>query len=150
MARCCGRRNACRMVPVLGCVRESSGAVAPTPRYKRWPLFGVCLMAFKLEDGQQVPLSVAFLDKHGHPATVDGAPEWFVDNSEVLALEPAADGMSCLIKAVGPIGTATVSMKADADLGDGVKELVGLFEVEVTAGQATTVVITPGTPTEQE
>jgi hypothetical protein len=96
-----------------------------------------------------VTLGVAFVDKKGNPAKVDGVPQWLVDNPNVLALTPATDGMSCTVAAVGPLGTATVSLKADADLGIGVIDVVGAFEVEVTGGQATAVTITPGAPSEQ-
>ncbi len=106
-------------------------------------------MAFTLTDSQQVPVSVAITDKKGNPAKVDGVPVWQVDNPNVLALTPAADGMSCLVAAVGPLGTAKVSMTADADLGAGITEIIGVLDIEVTGGTATTVVLTPGTPTDQ-
>ncbi len=106
-------------------------------------------MAFELTDCQQVTLSVTFLDKKGNPARVDGAPAWLVDNPNVLALTPAADGLSCLVSAVGPLGSALVTLTADADLGAGVVSVIGTFAVDVTAGAATTVAITAGTPEEQ-
>jgi len=104
---------------------------------------------FQMTYSQQVTLSVAFTDKKGNPAAVDGVPEWSTDNPTVLALTPAADGLSCLVKAAGPLGTAKVTLKADADLGAGVTDIVGTFDVEITAGVATTVTITAGTPEEQ-
>jgi hypothetical protein len=106
-------------------------------------------MAFQLPDSQQVRLSLAFVDKKGNPAPVDGKPEWQVDNPNVLALVPSDDGLSCLVQAMGPLGPATVSVKADADMGEGVQPIAGLFEVMVTAGPAASVVITAGTPEEQ-
>lgn len=106
-------------------------------------------MAFSLTATQQCDLTIAVTDAKGNPAPVDGPPQWFVDNPAVLALTPAADGMGCLVAAVGPLGTALVSVKADADLGAGVVELVGTLEVEVTAGQAALMAIVPGVPTEQ-
>jgi hypothetical protein len=98
---------------------------------------------------QNLPLSVTFKDKKGNDAPVQGAPEWLVDNPNVIALTPAADGMSCVAGAVGPIGTALVSVRADADLGDGTVHVIGTLDINVTGGAATTVEIVPGTPEEQ-
>ena len=71
------------------------------------------------------------------------------DNTDVLALTPAGDGMSCIVAAVGAIGTGIVTLTADADMGGGVKPVIGTLEVSITAGEATNVVLTPSTPTEQ-
>lgn len=99
---------------------------------------------------QKAPLTVEILDKKGNPAPVDGVPDWMVDNSELLALTPSADGMSCEIAAVGPLGVATVTFRADADLGTGFKPIMGTSEITLTGGEATVVNITMGTPVEQE
>lgn len=103
-------------------------------------------MAFTLKDTQRVQLSVKFVDKVGNPAKVDGIPEWSVDNPNVAKLEPAADGLSCMVSAVGPLGTAKVTLKADADLGAGVSEIAGTFDLEVVASAASIVTIEAGTP----
>ena len=142
------RRRKPRLVPRLGVVTEQTGPVAPTPQFQGKKK-GRLIVAFQLTDSQQTTVTIKPQDKKGNPAPVDGAPQWLVDNPNVLALTPSADGLSCLVAAVGPLGTATVSVKADADLGGGVTELVGLLEVEVTGGQAVTVALEPGTPTEQ-
>lgn len=138
-----------KMIPIIGPVRETSGSIIKTSNKYKFPLTGVLLMAFKLTDTQQVDLSATFIDKKGNPAPVDGLPEWFTDNPNVLSLVPSPDGLACKISAVGPIGTAIVSMKADADLGSGIIPISGLFDVEVVSGAAVQVTITPGTPSEQ-
>ena len=137
------------MIAVLGVVRENTGPVIPTPQFKRWPILGATLVATQLTSTQKQSLSVVFTDKKGNPAPVDGIPAWGVDNPNVLALDPAPDGMSCEVAAVGPLGTAKVSIQADADLGAGVVALAGVYDVEVTASQATTVEITGGPIVEQ-
>lgn len=106
-------------------------------------------MAFQMTATQQCELTITIVDRKGNPAPVDGPPQWFVDNPAVLSLTPAADGMSCSMAAVGPLGTALVSVRADADLGAGVAELIGTLEVEITGGTAAAVAIVPGPPTEQ-
>lgn len=137
-----------RLIPILGRISEQSAPVTATPQF-RGGKKGRLLMAFQLSDSQHVPLSIAAVDKKGKPAKLDGAPEWLVDNTELLALTPSADGMSCDVAAVGPLGIGTVTVKADADLGAGRVELIGTLEIEVTGGQATNVVINPGAPSEQ-
>lgn len=106
-------------------------------------------MATEITVTQQLPVTVEFRDKKGNPAKVDGAPVWATDNTDVLALTPAADGLSCNVVAVGVIGIGTVQVTADADLGAGVVPVIGTLEISVTAGAAAVVTLTPGTPTEQ-
>lgn len=138
------------MIPVLGPVRENSGRVTATPQYARWPLLGGnLLVAFQMTASQQVALSVKFTDSKGNPASVDGVPQWLIDNPNVVALQPAPDGLSCTAVAMGPLGTVTVSMRADADLGAGSEEIIGTFDMQIVAGQATLVQITAGAPVEQ-
>jgi hypothetical protein len=85
----------------------------------------------------------AFKDSKGNPAKVDGVPEWATDSPEVLSLEPAADGMTCKVTALGLITSADVPARvqvtADADLGAGVKPIIGVLEFDVTPGEAVTV-----------
>ncbi len=109
-------------------------------------------MALELPVGKQVSLGVIILDAANNPARVDGVPVWTVDNTDVLSVEAAADGMSCVVKTIGPLSATAplVTFSADADLGAGVKPLIGTFTVTVTAGEAVRVEITPtGPPTDQ-
>ncbi len=145
---CCEPQAEYRLVPVLGPVREQTGPATPTPNMKRWPLLGEKIMAFSLTSSQLVSLSVVVTDKKGNPAAVQD-PVWAISNSELLAIVPAADNLSATVSAIGPLGTVTVSFQADADLGAGVVPVAGLLEVEVVAGAASLITITPGTPSEQ-
>src|SRR5262245_52998880 len=132
------------MIPILGVVTESQGPVAPTPQFKKWPITGSLLLAVQLTSTQRQSLSVAFTDGKGNPAPVDGQPQRMVDNPNVIALSPSLDGMACDIAAVGPLGTALVSIQADADMGAGYIAVAGTYAVEVIAGRATAVVIAGG------
>lgn len=89
------------------------------------------------------------LDKRGNPAPLDGAPSWESSDPAKVAIEPAADGMSATISAVGPLGTAQVIVSADARLGPDTKTITGTLDVEVTASEAATIEITPGEVTPQ-
>ena len=103
-------------------------------------------MALILTDVQKVTLSVSFVDAKGNPATVDGAPVWSVSDANVLSVTAAADGLSADVLTVGPLGTAQVSVTADADLGEGVKSLVGTLDVQVVGSEAVAIAITAGVP----
>ena len=106
-------------------------------------------MALILTDVQKVGLSVSFVTAKGNPAQVDGAPVWSVSDATVLSVVPSADGLSAEVVAVGPLGTAQVSVTADADLGTGVTALVGTLDVQVVASEAASIVINAGAPVAQ-
>lgn len=103
-------------------------------------------MAFTMTDVQSAPLAVSVTDARGNPAKLDGIPVWASSDVTVLTVVAADDGMSAVITATGPLGTAQVVFTADADLGGGVRELKGILDVEVIASEAVNVVITPGAP----
>jgi hypothetical protein len=106
-------------------------------------------MATEMNSIQEFTFKIEILDGKGRPAPVDGPPTWLADNTDVLALTPAADGMSCKVAAVGIPGTGTVQVSADADLGSGSELLVGTGDVNVTPAPAKTIKLTPGPITDQ-
>ncbi len=85
--------------------------------------------------GQLIEGGVAFKDKDGFDAKVEGAPKWGSNDPSVLEVTQSEDGLSCVVKALKP-GSAKVSVVADADLGEGVKEIVGEADVVVLSGEA--------------
>jgi hypothetical protein len=76
-------------------------------------------MAHQLFDSEQITCSLNYTDTNGNPTPAPpGAqsPIWQVDNPRVIALTPAGDRMSCVVRAAGPLGSAKVSVKSlDAD-----------------------------------
>jgi hypothetical protein len=76
---------------------------------------------------QTIPASLSITDSQGRPAEVDDVPVWASSDETVLTVEAEADGMTASIVTVAP-GTARVTVHADADLGDGVVDLVGVSE----------------------
>lgn len=102
-----------------------------------------------LTDSQQVDLSVAFLDKANNPAPVDGTPTWSSSDETVVTLTVAADGLSATAVTTGTLGTAQVSVTADADLGEGTTAISGVLDITVQAGAAVVANINAGTPTEK-
>lgn len=151
---CRPNRRKCRstgyIVFAIGPAVERVGRVFPTPWYRSVRcLRGDLTVAKSITATQEFLLSVAFKNRLGGEATVDGPPTWLTDNTAILALKPSTDGLSCLVTAVGMVGTANVQMTADADLGEGVKPLIGTFAVTVTPGEAAEVVLTDLPATEQ-
>lgn len=102
-----------------------------------------------LKVSQQLPLAVAFADAKGNPAKVDGKPQWALTDESLAAIEVADDGMSAILKPIGAIGAFKVQVKADGDMGEGVKEIMGELEIELLAADAVSVVISAGEPVEQ-
>lgn len=97
--------------------------------------------------GQTLPLSLAFLDQHGQPMTVqpsvDSPPQWSNSNPAAETLSVAGDGLSATAVAIAPgVDTITVSVSV------GGQSFQATLDVSVTeAGQKlTNVQIVPGTP----
>ena len=97
------------------------------------------LMSLVMTIDQEATLSIQPVDRVGNPASVDGVPQWSSANGFAM-LVPSDDGMSCVVRS-NQAGTDQVSVKADADLGEGVKELVGMMDVEFLAGEAVSISI---------
>lgn len=85
-------------------------------------------------------ISVAFTDKNDDAAKVDGIPAWVLSDESLGSLEVAADGMSAAFTPA-KIGVGTVQLKADSDLGEGVKEIIGELPIEVSALDAEKVIL---------
>jgi hypothetical protein len=108
--------------------------------------FHIGVKSMKLTDVQKVVGSIAPRDAVGNPAPVDGIPVWASSDTAIVMLTPAPDGMSAVVEAVGPLGTAQVSVSADADTGEGVATITAVADIEVLASQATAVGISFGVP----
>lgn len=107
------------------------------------------LLMVKMTDSQFVTLSPEFLDKKGNPADVQNI-QWSTDNDQVLLLEPSADGKQCKVSAVGPLSPSSiVTLKADADLGDGEIDIMGTEEFNIVGGAAVNVKLNADAPQEQ-
>lgn len=79
-------------------------------------------------------------DKYGNDATVqEGSIEFSSDDSGIVSVEANPDGgpYSVKIKTLTKTGATAIRIKADADLGEGVKTIEGVLAVEVVSGEAT-------------
>jgi len=106
-------------------------------------------MALVLTDVQKVALSVSFTNRAGNPAQVDGIPQWSSSDPSILTVTASEDGLSAEAVTVGPLGTAQVSVVADADLGEGVTELTGVLDVEVKPSAAVFALVVAGVPVDK-
>ncbi len=93
---------------------------------------------FVLTDVQKVAASLSFKDAAGNAAEVSGTPTWTTSDPSILTVTPAADGLSAEIAAVGPLGTAQISVT------DG--NLTAIQAIQVTGSAATQIGFNLGTP----
>jgi hypothetical protein len=102
-----------------------------------------------LTDTQEVDLAIAPKDRKRKPAQVEGIPVWSTSDPLICSITPAADGLSCNVKATDNLGDVQISVVADADLGEGVENITGIEQISVVAGKAVTMGISAGIPREQ-
>lgn len=90
-----------------------------------------------LRIGTQVTATVKAIDHKGHAAHVDdGSAEWFSTDESVATVEQDAnDQLKAIVRAVGE-GATQISVVADADLGDGVKQITGIGTIGVLPDDA--------------
>lgn len=132
------------------CLREP-----PDPKlmYLRWSIStkdikvkGVGKMAVTIKDTEKISVEIIVTDAKGNPAKVDGTPIWNVSDPAGLSFLPSDDGFACDISAVGPLGNFQATVEVDADMGLGVKSLIGVLDIEVVAGEAVAVSFSVSAP----
>jgi hypothetical protein len=98
-------------------------------------------MAVQMKNSQHLSMSVKYTDKFGNPAKVQGVPVWDLSDPSFGSLRVADDGLRAYFDPSGPSGTCQINNTADADLGEGVKNIVGTIDVNVLPGDAVMVAI---------
>lgn len=99
-------------------------------------------MAYTLPVDNLIVVKVAYVDSHGNPAAIDDEVIWATSNDTVATVKvDAGDSSICTVTAVGEIGSAQITATADADLGEGSRDLVTLLDLTVVAGEAVAGVI---------
>ena len=108
-------------------------------------------MSYTLPADKMVELQIAYTDANGNPATVDGAVAWESSDPNIATVEALTaqpkeglpeGGVARLVPGA-QVGNCQITAKADADLGEGARELVTLLDVTVVGGEAVAGVITP-------
>jgi hypothetical protein len=106
---------------------------------------GMAPMAYKLPNDKEVAVNIAYVDAKGNPATVDGDVQWASsdDNICTVTAKPENQAMNALVVPGANLGNAQISATADADLGEGIREIITLFDLTVVGGEAVAGTITP-------
>jgi hypothetical protein len=68
--------------------------------------------------------TIKFLKPDGTEGETDGIPTWSTSRPDLIEITPSEDGYSAKIRSLGAIGTASIVVGADADLGEGVQEII--------------------------
>jgi hypothetical protein len=125
------------------CIRhpDAPGALMLTVKTPDGIIISGELSMLTLQDNQTVSASIAPVDAKGNPAQVDGVPSWSSSDPGLLTVVASADGLSAVIAAVGPLGTAQLQVAADADLGEGIVPLVATADITIVGGQAVALTI---------
>jgi hypothetical protein len=108
----------------------------------------------QLTTRQMVHATLAVTKADGSAGQVEaGSVVWASSDETVVLAAPSADGMEADISSVAPGGPARFTVTADADLGAGVVNIIGVSEdILVTADprdQASIINITLGAPTDK-
>ena len=150
-----------RLFPGLGDVKN------PIPRHARMQVAAYILVPLNQGtdmSSKVLPLlslaiiNASFTDSFGHAVAhtdIDGIPVWEVDHPGLVVLTPAADGFSAQIASNILEGNVTVTVTANAKVGDGVEKIVGILAVPIQDMASSVVLslgdpapITPGAPVE--
>ena len=100
-------------------------------------------MAYTLPDEMMIYVQVAYVDAAGNPATIDGQTNWSSSNDDIAQVVPNPDDTTrCQVWGKG-IGQAQITSSADADLGQGQRQIMATLDINVVAGEAVSAVITP-------
>lgn len=98
---------------------------------------------YNLPADHTVQMQVAYVDASGNPATIDNDVVWSSSDASIVSVQAdAADSTKCRVTPVA-VGQAQVTATVDADIGEGVRELVTLADITVIGGEAVAGTIEP-------
>jgi hypothetical protein len=101
-------------------------------------------MAYTLPVAKQVHVQVAYVDAGGNPATIDGDVVWDTSDDTIAGVSvDTSDSTKALVRSGTKLGQAQITATADADLGDGTREIITPMDVSVVAGEAVAGTIAP-------
>jgi len=137
-------------------VLEILGSKRPDPTLDLWvgPVSnkritreGVPPMNLILNNEQKCSVAIDPKTAAGNPAPVDGIPTWESSDPSVATVEPSEDGKSAsIVTGDGAIGTATINVTADADLGEGIRSITDTVNLMVVQPEADTLGLGAGEP----
>lgn len=86
--------------------------------------------------GSALAATVQWQTAQGRPTPVDGATAWAVEPADMATVTPNGDGRTAAILVGNTVGQFTVTATADADRGDGVRQISASAVVDVIEGEA--------------
>ena len=133
----------------IGPVTAKSTLSSPTPTSQsesRAPGATESEFTVQLTADQQVELSISGQDAYGNAVDVSGDIAWWSsDEAIVRVFRNISDNSKAVAIAVGPVGTAAVTVSNDFDQ-DGTGDFQGSVAIDVIAGQIAEIKVTEGTP----
>ena len=100
-------------------------------------------MAYTLPVDKQVRVKVSYVDAHGNPAQVDDVGWQSSDEGIARVWRNAENHFEAVIAPSGNTGQVQIAARADADMGEGTRELITTMDITVVAGEAVAGVIEP-------
>ncbi len=127
---------------VLEVVQRIQAAVMPLPAVGiSFIVGGVEVTQMQMKDNAKLSVSIGAKDALGNPTNLDtnAAPSWAVSDASLASAVASADGLTCEVTPVGPLGSFQVQCSIAA-VGDE-PALSGALDVEVIASDATEIVL---------
>jgi hypothetical protein len=100
-------------------------------------------MLVTITSEEKILVSLNPVTAAGNPAQVDGTPAWSVVSGDAT-IEPSTDGLSCYLIS-GAVGNSQITVTADADLGEGVREITDTVDLAVVSAEASQLGLSVGT-----
>ena len=101
-------------------------------------------MAYTLPNDKVVRCQVSYVDAKGNPAKIDGDVTWDTSDQNIATIKTdTGDSTQAVVTPAGQVGQVQVTCSADADLGEGIRELITTMDVDVVAGEAVAGTIAP-------
>ncbi|MBR0879614.1 hypothetical protein ACVMGC_001012 [Bradyrhizobium barranii subsp. barranii] len=92
---------------------------------------------YTLPVDKMTSMQVSYVDAQNNPAEIDGEVVWASSDDDILVVTTdPADSTICSVTPGGQVGQAQVTATADADLGQGTRQLITVCDIEVVAGEA--------------
>jgi hypothetical protein len=101
-------------------------------------------MAYTLPNDHVVNVQISYIDAKGNAAQVDGEVAWSSsDEAIAIVAVDSGDSTQARVRPSDQLGQAQITATADADLGEGTREIITTMDVTIVAGSAVSGTITP-------
>jgi hypothetical protein len=128
---------------VLGPVTQKDPNFQPPKKFAMRD-FIASEVTMQLTADQQVVLTITGEDRYGNSVDLSGDISWVSSDESIIVINNASDTQATAV-AVGPVGTASVTVSNDFD-DDGTEDFQGSIAIDVIAGQVTEIAVSAGEP----